>query len=429
MFDLPLEFRLAVCMLVGALAGSLVNFGIYQFSWQPRPISPWGRRPAGLPPRQVADRIPILGWLWLRREADVHGRGFWIRPFLLELLTAAGFAALYAWEIENFRLFAHVFAVPPASPLLQDRLLAPLSPALAHWPLLSHYVLIVLMLMATFIDIDEKTIPDQVTVPGVLIGLALATLCPWSLLPGMTFMLPAMVPQTEFLHLASPGPWPRALNGGVPNHESLWLALTCFWLWCFALLPRTWHGRYGCRRAVRYFFAKIFREPSSLRICGIWISGSLAITGVWWTCGFSWAGLLSSLTGMAAGMVIIWAVRLVGGAVLRKEAMGFGDVTLMAMIGAFTGWQAILIIFFLAPLAGLVVGLLQFLLHRTQVIPYGPFLCLATLVTLVYWSPIWVHLQPAFAVRGLIPITMVACLVVLAVLLGGMQLVKRLIWR
>jgi hypothetical protein len=93
------------------------------------------------------------------------------------------------------------------------------------------------------------------------------------------------------------------------------------------------------------------------------------------------------------------------------------------------GWQASLIIFFLAPLAGLLIGVIQFLLNRSNVIPYGPFLCLATLLTLVYWSPIWNHLHAYFAMGWLIPITMVACMAVMAVLLCGLQLVKRLIWR
>ena len=69
--------------------------------------------------------------------------------------------------------------------------------------------------------------------------------------------------------------------------------------------------------------------------------------------------------------------------------MGFGDVTLMAMIGAFLGWQACLIVFFLAPLAGLVLGLVQLILRRGKHIPYGPFLCLAALATIVGWATIW----------------------------------------
>ena len=90
----------------------------------------------------------------------------------------------------------------------------------------------------------------------------------------------------------------------------------------------------------------------------------------------NWAGMLTALIGLAASGGIVWAVRLIGTAALRREAMGFGDVTLMMMIGAFLGWQAGLIVFFLAPFAGLVVGLVQLIFRRDDVIPYGPFLCL-----------------------------------------------------
>jgi hypothetical protein len=109
--------------------------------------------------------------------------------------------------------------------------------------------------------------------------------------------------------------------------------------------------------------------------------------------------------------------------------MGFGDVTLMAMIGAFLGWQSCLIVFFIAPLAGLVIGILQFLVNRDNVIPYGPFLCLAALLTIVFWAAIWDYLRPAFQVGWLIPAVMVACMGLMAILLFVIQAVKFLLWR
>ena len=82
-------------------------------------------------------------------------------------------------------------------------------------------------------------------------------------------------------------------------------------------------------------------------------------------------------------------MRLIGTAALRREAMGFGDVTLMMMVGTFLGWQACLITFFLAPFAGLLVGLGQFILRRDDEIPYVPYLCLAAATVVVAWAPIW----------------------------------------
>jgi hypothetical protein len=69
--------------------------------------------------------------------------------------------------------------------------------------------------------------------------------------------------------------------------------------------------------------------------------------------------------------------------------MGFGDVTLLAMIGAFVGWQAALLVFFLAPLAGVVVGLTQLLRARQTEMAFGPYLCLAAVGVLLAWPQLW----------------------------------------
>ncbi len=101
------------------------------------------------------------------------------------------------------------------------------------------------------------------------------------------------------------------------------------------------------------------RPACSANCCGraprlIGLVGFAAIAGVWYRGGESWLGLLTALVGMVGGGAMVWAVRIVGSAALRKEAMGFGDVTLMMMIGAFLGWQPTIFIFFIAPFAGLV---------------------------------------------------------------------------
>ena len=83
---LPLPLRLAALAVVGVLAGSLVNAGIYALAWFSRPISPWQRAHPSAPPRRWSDFLPIVGWLGLSRETAIHGQGFWIRPLLIELL-------------------------------------------------------------------------------------------------------------------------------------------------------------------------------------------------------------------------------------------------------------------------------------------------------------------------------------------------------
>ena len=69
----------------------------------------------------------------------------------------------------------------------------------------------------------------------------------------------------------------------------------------------------------------------------------------------------------------------------ETSSMGGGDVKLLAMIGAFLGWQSALLTFFLAPFFGAVVGVVNLISKKDHTIAYGPFLSLASLVT-IFWA-------------------------------------------
>lgn len=103
-----------------------------------------------------------------------------------------------------------------------------------------------------------------------------------------------------------------------------------------------------------------------------------------------------SLVGAAVGAGLIKGVQVIGRRVLRREAMGEGDVILMAMIGSYIGWQASVLVFFLAPACALAVIAVQWLFRRVYVIPYGPYLSLATLIVVLNWQPLWHRLQHVF---------------------------------
>ena len=413
---IPLEVHFLTLFVLGACVGSLANWGIYRLAWHRRAISPWSRPDAGALPRRPWDRIPILGWLGLRRESVLHGRGFWIRPMLLELCLGAGFAALYGWEVVGLGLLG---------PDFPHHLDSAIPPILLH-EYIAHVLLISLMFVATWIDIDEKTIPDAVTVPGALLGLMIVAVWPASLLPDVTVM-PNGVHLVNFTWLSSPNesePW-RDLRW--TGWQSLGLGLGCFLFWCVALLPRSWYARHGYRRALQLLIGRLVRDWTTYAILAMSLVGSAGIVAIWYRSGLRWTGLLSALTGMATAAALIWIVRVLGAAVLRREAMGFGDVTLMAMIGAFLGWQAAVIIFFLAPFAGLVIGLGQWLLHGESEIPYGPFLCLATVVTIVGWASIWGMVQNTFALGWLLLLILAVCLSMMVVLLPLVRWVMRLV--
>ncbi len=102
-----------------------------------------------------------------------------------------------------------------------------------------------------------------------------------------------------------------------------------------------------------------------------------------------WHGLVWSLAGACAGAGITWLARAISSLVLGQEAMGLGDVTLMAMIGSFLGWQPMLLVFAFAPFCGIVVGVtVKSILNRPYV-PYGPYLGAAALVVMLCWKWIW----------------------------------------
>ena len=139
---------------------------------------------------------------------------------------------------------------------------------------------------------------------------------------------------------------------------------------------------------------------------------------------------MSALVGLGIGGGLIWFVRFFGRLALRREAMGFGDVTLMAMLGSFLGWQPALLIFFLAPFAGLVVGVVKFIVRRDNEIPYGPFLCLGAAFVIVCWPrPAGSGYVTPFGFGWLVPAVMVVGLVILVLLLLLLGFVKRLLGR
>jgi len=96
-------------------------------------------------------------------------------------------------------------------------------------------------------------------------------------------------------------------------------------------------------------------------------------------------GLLNSVKGLLAGGLSIYAIGVVGKFIFKKDAMGGGDVKFLAMIGAFLGLKFAILIFFIAPFFGAVVGIIMKIKYKAEVIPYGPYLSLATIVVL-FWG-------------------------------------------
>lgn len=124
---------------------------------------------------------------------------------------------------------------------------------------------------------------------------------------------------------------------------------------------------------------QIIPDAISLPGIGVGFAAALILGEPAWT---------ASLAGILLGGGLLWGVaegyyRLTG-----REGMGGGDIKLLAMIGAFLGWQAVPVTLLIGSLGGAVVGIALMLVQRRDSrtpIPFGPFLALGALCAL-FWG-------------------------------------------
>ncbi len=99
-----------------------------------------------------------------------------------------------------------------------------------------------------------------------------------------------------------------------------------------------------------------------------------------------------SCVGAIVGGGSILVTAYLGEFVFKREAMGGGDVRLMAMIGAFIGWKMVVLTYFLAPFFGAPIGIYLKYRQGKEIIPYGPYLSLAAIVSLLWGDRILSYL-------------------------------------
>jgi leader peptidase (prepilin peptidase)/N-methyltransferase len=106
-------------------------------------------------------------------------------------------------------------------------------------------------------------------------------------------------------------------------------------------------------------------------------------------------GLFTSLTdalwGAVAGYLVLWCVFWLFKLVTGKEGMGYGDFKLLAMLGAWGGWQILPLTILLSSIVGAVLGLILLRLRNVETstpIPFGPYLALAGWIALLWGDQI-----------------------------------------
>jgi leader peptidase (prepilin peptidase) / N-methyltransferase len=354
MIELPPWFGGLVAAIFGAIIGSFLNAVIHRL---PRGISLDKPRRSFCPScqSQIAwyHNLPIISWLWLRGRCASCGANISIRYWIIELLTAGLFFAL--WELHG-------------------------------WPLAPIYAIFTaLLIAATFIDIDFLIIPDEITIGGTLLGVLLAMLVP-SLVGATTFWQGGLY----------------SLFGAALGFGLLWLVVEAGKL-AFGKkkrnfpgpTPFTWTRQNDTAEfdfnGERLPWEEIFsRESDELILeCDPLIppGGSTPVTRLTfrydrlrWSGGEANLDHLDSLSGVVHRVII------------PREAMGFGDVKFIAAIGAFLGWKAVLFTIFASSIVGCFFGLGILALSRGKaapLIPFGPFLALGALLWMLGGSALW----------------------------------------
>lgn len=309
---------------------------------------------------------------------------------------------LWWWEVRCFGQISGV-VLPEVS----------FSTVALRW--LAHIVLIWFLVASTWIDLRYRVIPDWVTIPGLIIGLVGVWLVPATLLPVIAevpreFATPRLLPDV----LGWAGPLERAAtedgwwSAGHPI--ALLTALALYTLWWVVGTGPDLGGE-----AETPPDADDALEPSSSAPpavgTGRWlllVIGLFAVAGAWGIGGIRFDALLTALVGVVVAGGVVWATRAGASLAIGREAMGLGDVTLMAMVGGWLGWQASVLACVLGVLFGLVHGVIQIVRHRESELPFGPSLCAGTVTVLIGWRPLWKVSAASFAETGQLAGTVVA---------------------
>jgi leader peptidase (prepilin peptidase)/N-methyltransferase len=124
--------------------------------------------------------------------------------------------------------------------------------------------------------------------------------------------------------------------------------------------------------------------PDSITLPFLWGGLALNLFNVF-------ASSYASIIGAMAGYLSLWSVYMAFKLLTGREGMGYGDFKLIAMFGAWLGWQALPVVILLSSLVGAVVGISLVLLRgrdKNIPIPFGPYLAAAGWIALMWGEQI-----------------------------------------
>ena len=378
----------------GACVGSFLNVVIYRLPEGVSIITPPSKCPRCGHRLAWYDNVPVLGWMWLRGKCRYCATPISFQYPLVEALTAAAFGGLM-WAY--FR-----------TDMRSDFVAAGLGQA---WPVFAvHLALLAALIAATVIDARLYIIP--ISIPWVIIILA-AVVMP---------LTAALMPESQQVVCPAQPVTAWAAFGGLGG-----LALAVVLL-RVAVLPLSFAeyveqdrdtvldadppAASGADASMQgdvdaqpqppsvqdeiLSYAHARREmlkeglfvafPVVGFLVGWWLAPSVDLPVAIRTLG-------TVALGMLAGGAIVWGTRILGTLGFGKEAMGLGDVHLMAGIGAVIGPADTIVALFIAPFFGMLgvlvaVGVSRLSKGEVRVIPYGPYLAVAAVAMMVVREPV-----------------------------------------
>jgi leader peptidase (prepilin peptidase)/N-methyltransferase len=408
------------CFAFGACLGSLINVIVYRVPRGLSVVTPPSRCPHCQHLLSWRENIPVLGWLILRGKCRFCKAPISPEYPIVEAIVGGLFMLLY---LVCYALPAHwtIFGIDFGA-MTPDWFRYP-NDAKQTWPTFVVFLFLVASLVAaTLVDAKTSTIP----LPIVWVPTVLAL---------FTHTAHAIWAQTHAWHLHPAPGWSWAIpTPGLSGWGTIGLAIGgtiglgfAMLLLFSRLITRSfadyaeWEERTKKEQEsstpnaipegveagaplvqstnagdhpediwIMYPHARREMVKELAFLCPVVL---LAIAG--WKLAPLWAGTLETplwlrvLSGVLLGYLIgggvVWAVRIAGSVGFGREAMGLGDVHLMAAVGACLGWIDAVVAFFAAAFVGLgwviLGGIFGGSLRRAM--PYGPYLAVATILVLL----------------------------------------------
>lgn len=364
----------------GACVGSFINVVIYRLPAGMSVVSPPSRCPTcGARLKFFPENLPILGWFILRGHCKHCEVKISPQYMIIELLMAMIFAGLYM----ALYMAPSWAASWPGWLIVGDKWWDLNGPWLT-WPVYIALTFLIAGLVAmTMIDARTFTIPIQVPVFVTLTAF-------------VAYPLQALLPSVG----GTAGSWPIPVTcwrtGMLVFGAMVGILLSL-------ILLKTGRFQYSFHDYDEYVTGDevLADYPHARREMLVEIQYLLpcmigAVAG--WTIGTFMPAtappvIIQALGGTFAGYLmggaLIWGIRIIASLIVGREAMGLGDVHLLAAVGAVLGWFDPILIFFLAPFSGILWALLSkgfstVLNTRWSELPYGPHLAVATLALILF---------------------------------------------